>query len=122
MPAAMSQYKKLIGQAKKSAQSWGRAEQIEQLKKLESIYKPIFIRTNAEQWAINPNVHYNKWVDFSPNDFVPVRDAFQDFFSLFRCSKCESLIRLICDKTEAVAVRCNCGDFNWNLTVKPKRK
>ena len=122
MPAAMSQYKKLIGQAKKSAQSWGRAEQIEQLKKLESIYKPIFIRTNAEQWAINPNVHYNKWVDFSPNDFVPVRDAFQDFFSLFRCSKCESLIRLISDKTEAVAVRCNCGDFNWNLTVKPKRK
>lgn len=120
MQSVMGRYNELLRKAKNSANSWGRVDQMERLLELESISASVFKRTNAEQWAINPNVHYNRWIDFSPSDFATIIDAFHDLFDLLRCCNCKSVVRLISNGTENMAVRCNCGDFNWNLTVRPK--
>lgn len=120
MQAAMGRYKELLGKAKKSAQSWGHRGRMESLKELASVASSVFNRTNVEQWAVNPNVHYNQRVDFTSKDFAPVRDAFHDLFDLFRCRNCGAVARLLSAGSEEVAVKCSCGSFDWNLTMKPK--
>jgi len=82
LPAAIGQYRKLIKQAKKAAQSWGHIDKFEMLKELDSTASQIFARCNAEQWAVNTSVHYNAWANFSKNDFQPVVEAFQDLCPL----------------------------------------
>ena len=78
MPAAMGRYKELLKLAKKTAQSW-KNDQFVEFEELDRIRKSVFIRSNAEIWAINPNVHYNTWANFSKKDFIPVAEAFQRF-------------------------------------------
>lgn len=115
LPAALSTYKKLLKEAKETAQYWGNDEVFQKLNKLDKYSGLIFNRTNAENWAVNANVHYNKWSDFNINDFKPVVEAFDDLFSLFKCDNCHGLIHLSLQGTTQEAVRCNCGKFNWNL-------
>ncbi len=43
----------------------------------------IYARTGAEQWAVNANVHYNNWSNFTATDFRPVVEAFPDVHGLF---------------------------------------
>lgn len=115
---AMGQYSELLKKAKIAADSWSNEEDVERLKELESIKKSIYSRLHAEQWAVNANVHYNNWANFSINDFKPVVEAFQDLHSLFKCNKCDGLLRPISIGMEEVSVRCNCGVVNWNLTKR----
>jgi len=120
LPAAIGQYRKLIKQAKKAAQSWGDNYKFEILNELDSTASQVFARCNAEQWAVNANVHYNAWANFSRNDFQPVVDAFQDLYGLFTCNKCGSMLRVATRGTVPVSVRCNCGAVDWNLLEKGK--
>jgi hypothetical protein len=116
--AAMHQYKKLLKSAKTTAQSWNNDKLFEELKVQDSIRKSVFDRSNAEYWAINPNVHYNSWANFSKKDFIPVAEAFKDLFDLFRCNNCGGLLRLTTIKMNKADVRCNCGNIEWNLIEK----
>ncbi len=75
----------LVKKAKKSASSWGNNEIKDKFDELDSIRSGIYTRTYAEQWAINANVHYNSWANFSENDFRPVAEAFQDLCGVFVC-------------------------------------
>ena len=118
--AAMGQYHKLLKQAKNAAQSWGDEDCFDMLQELDSTVGPIYTRSNAEQWAVNANVHYNNWADFSEKDFRPVVEAFQDLYGLFVCSKCGGMLYLAAAGTEPVAVRCSCGKVDWNLRGKGK--
>ena len=118
--AAMGQYRKLLKRAKSAAQSWGDDDCFDMLQELDSTVGPIYTRSNAEQWAVNANVHYNNWADFSEKDFRPVVEAFQDLYGLFVCSKCGGMLYLAVTDTEPVAVRCNCGKVDWNLRGKGK--
>lgn len=124
LPAAIGQYKKLLKQAKKAAQSWRHDEEFKMLSELESTATQIFTRCNAEQWAVNVNVHYNAWANFSSQDFQPVVNAFQDLYNLFRCSKCGGIFRVVItrEKPNPVAVRCSCGKVNWNLEEKARSR
>lgn len=117
---AMSRYTKIVKKAKQAAQSWGHNEMSEKLNEIDSIRSSIYNRTNAEQWAVNPNVHYNEWANFSPNDFVPVRDAFHDLFNLFQCSTCQSILRVLYEGPVAATLQCSCGRVSWNLKSKPR--
>lgn len=120
LPAAMGQYRKLLKQAKSAAQSWGDDDCFDMMQELDSTVGPIYTRSNAEQWAVNANVHYNSWADFSEKDSRPVVEAFQDLYGLFVCSKCGGMLYLAVTGTEPVAVRCNCGKVDWNLRGKGK--
>jgi len=115
LPAAMGQFRRLLRQAKQAAQSWGDQEAFEALIEEDSIASQVYTRTNAEQWALNANVHYNNWANFSANDFRPVVEAFRDLCGLFVCSKCEAMLGTAEKGHTPVAVRCSCGNVNWNL-------
>ena len=120
LPAALSQYNKLLDKAKKAEESWENQDQYDALDELDSMASQIFARTNAEQWAVNVNVHYNPWADFSEKEFRPVVEAFQDLYRLFTCTQCEGMLSVATTGIMPIAVRCNCGKVNWNLTEKGK--
>jgi len=122
LPAAIGQYRKLLKQAKKAAQSWGKIDEFERLNELDSTASQIFDRCNAEQWTVNANVHYNAWANFSKKDFQRVVEAFQDLYGLFKCSKCGAILYVTTRGTPTpVSVRCRCGEVHWNLEEKGSR-
>jgi hypothetical protein len=111
----MSRYKELIRLGKSAAQSWGDSAAMDRLVELDSVASQIFDRTQVEQWAINDNVHYNSWANFTPDDFQPVIDAFQDLFDMFRCPECETLLRVATTDSKPSGVSCRCGRLAWTL-------
>jgi len=115
---AMDQYRVLVKRAEKAARSWDKNEDALRLQETDSVRSDVYRRTFAEQWALNPNVHYNSWADFSPQDFRPVVEAFQDLYDLFVCSNCGHMLRLSTLDRKTACVRCNCGKVNWNLVDK----
>jgi len=118
LPSAYGRYISLLKQAKKSAQSWSRKEKFERLNELSSTASQIYQRTLAEQWAVNATVHYNNWANLSRDDFIPVKEAFQDLHALFICQNCGSVLRLAKQGVQLIALRCDCGQVDWNLLAK----
>jgi len=121
LPEAISRYKALLNTAKDSANSWNKQEEVHRLVEIEKNSKEIFNRTNAENWAVNANVHYNKWVEFNLNDFKPVVNSFSDLFSVFVCDDCGTILHLSLDGNKEESVRCKCMSVNWNLDKNPKK-
>ena len=119
---AMDQYRELIRKARKAAISWDDSERQIEFEEIDSIRSGIYKRTYAEQWAVNANVHYNNWTNFSEKDFRPVAEAFQDLCALFICNKCGGILHIAMTGMKPVSVRCNCGEVDWNLTTKDKVK
>ncbi|HWC14123.1 MAG TPA: AAA family ATPase [Actinomycetota bacterium] len=118
VPAAMSRYKELIKRGKKAANSWGSTDALTTLEELESTAKQVFARTNAEQWAINDNVHYNSWMNLEAAEFEPIVEAFQDLYAIFRCTSCGTWIRVATTAGTDTSVKCDCGGVAWNLVEK----
>jgi len=121
MQPVIHQYKELLGKAKASANSWNRVDIRTQLSNLEKDSCRIIAFKDIEQWSINSTVHYNTWAELSPDEFRVVVNAHKDLVNLFYCQNCESLIFLVEEEKKPVNVRCQCGDFNWNLVEKPKK-
>lgn len=111
-------YNKLLNDAKKSARYWEKEEELEALEEIEEYSKKIFDKMNRERWAVNPAVHFNKWAEFTPEDFKPVVDSFYDLFSLFQCENCNSFLYLTEKNNKNESVKCDCGDIYWNLKKK----
>lgn len=118
LSSAMGQYTNLLKKAKEAENSWSNKDGVAVLVEVEKIKKSIYNRISIEQWAVNPNVHYNSWANFLEPDFRPVVEAFQDLSGLFTCSGCGSLLELITQGIKPVGVRCKCGKVNWNLIKK----
>lgn len=91
-PAAISSFKEYLNKAKSTSQKMHQTEKIEELSGFEKIANEIISRSQVEQWIINENVHFNRWVEYSKRDFEPVAKAFKDLFNLFTCSSCGSTI------------------------------
>jgi ABC-type Mn2+/Zn2+ transport system ATPase subunit len=115
LPPAMSQLRHYLKMAKSAANSWNRQDEVENLNVINSTISQVFTRTNAEQWAVNANVHYNEWANFSRDDFQPVVDAFRDLFGLFSCPNCGGMYHVVMKGATISSVQCNCGMTNWNL-------
>ena len=118
LPAAMSQFKDLLSEARRAAASWENGTAQTELLELESVRSQTFGRTYVEQWAINTTVHYNAWENMTPQDFTPVVEAFRDLHSLFQCSSCGFPLEAIPPKPVSTVVKCKCGKVNWNLQKK----
>lgn len=117
-PAAMSRYRELLRLAKRAANSWGQREIIERITEIESTSGQIFVRSQVEQWAVNHNVHFNAWIDFTRADFEPVVEAFGDLLDVFRCSGCRTLLRVVADGAEPAGVQCSCGATALSVTSR----
>lgn len=121
LPGAVNQYRALIKDGKQAANSWGKRAEVERLQELESTANQIIARLEIEKWAVNENVHYNNWANFTVPDFHPVVEAFRDLFDLFQCVNCCSILELSTTGTKQPAgVRCKCGE-KWSLTSKNKK-
>ncbi len=120
LSAAVGQYRSLLAEAKNAANSWNNKDGLEALGVQESRAKQIFDRTQVEQWAVNVNVHYNQWANFSVNDFQPVVEAFQDLYALFVCMRCKAMLHVVSRGPTNESVRCACGQVNWNLVRQKK--
>ena len=115
---AMSEFKSLLKQANKAAKSW--ADNGEEIQVLDNKRKEIFTNYDYENWAVNINVHYNEWANFSLNDFRPVVEAYKNLQNLFLCQNCMGILYLTKANNDPDNVRCNCGAVNWNLVQKKK--
>jgi len=115
---AVRHLRNLILDGAKAAETWSKTDVAETLRAREKSLGDSFLATNAEQWQINPAIHYNEWANFAPNDFSPVVAAFRDLVNMFFCqeSKCSSLFYLITTPPKKPdSVRCSCGNTNINL-------
>ena len=123
MVPAVRRFRDLILEGKNVAEKWGQTDVAEALKTREKSLADFLLTTNAEQWQINPAIHYNEWTNFTANDFIPVVTAFRNLVSKFSCEKpeCAGLFYLVMTPPKTPdAVRCTCGNTNINLR-KPEK-
>ncbi len=106
--AAIGTYKDYLKRAKENASKYNNKSLLDELSEIEKYAGKVIARSQVEQWAINENVHYNKWANFSKADFTPVVTAFKDLFALFNCNECKAPL-----EKGGKTLSCNCGKTNW---------
>jgi hypothetical protein len=116
LQAAIGRYGELLGKARAAAQSWGNTTV--DWAAVDTAKKQAFTAYSAETWAVNVNVHFNEWADFTETDFRPVVDAYRALFALFVCPDCGVPLRIIEEGPDVTGLRCDCGRTNWNLKKK----
>lgn len=111
----VSAYTSHLKRAKQHVRQHGAdPETIAAIEETHESFRQILARTQAEQWAINDNVHYNHWPEFSADDFRFVVEAFKDLYAVFVCSTCGSEILLV-ENAQASVVTCSCGATSFHL-------
>lgn len=116
----LNQWRSRLSKGIKAAEKWGhhtvQAEIEKKLTEAETLIKA----TSAEQWAINPSVHFNEWQNFSRPEFQAVVDAFKALLDHIRCPnpKCGTFPYLSPRKGSAEDLRCSCHTINVNLKLK----
>ena len=116
--AAMDEYRDLVSRARKSAQSWEDTARVSALDETDSIRKQVWARVWEEAWAINPNVHFNRWVSLEPGELEDVAQAYRDLMALFSCANCGSMLETMFADTDPAQIACHCGQQTWNLQLK----
>jgi len=115
---AVRRFRDLILMGAKAAEAWGQHDIAEAIKQREKNIGESLIKTSAEQWQINPAIHYNEWANLSAADFVPVSDSFRDLISKFICETpgCGGMYYLTVTSSKIPdSLRCSCGKTNISL-------
>lgn len=120
LPNALSALSKNFKKGKAAAHSWGQTAIFDKISAQDAAFTAAKTASMAEQWQINPAVHYNNWVNFTKADFEPVVVSFKDVLTHFYCSTCNELLYLMPERTDSENLRCSCSDININLVPKPK--
>jgi hypothetical protein len=119
LTSVLTRTKELLQKAAESAKSWAKNN----VEKAATEKKNFLATCNAamrvEQWSVNKAVHYNKWANFSVNDFKPVVVAFKELMQCFRCTVCNGSIYVL-PKVNPQSLRCSCETISFNMTMKPK--
>lgn len=116
---AIHVWKKHIKKAKVAANSWNKSDNVTNLAELDNKFKVVLEKTQAEQWVINPSVHYTAWLNLDKSEFNDVANSFRDLATFFECSDCGAMLR-IDNPINPTILRCSCSNINWNLEDKPK--
>ena len=114
----INRWRKKVSDAVKAANSWGQTDKAAALSDLLQRVDDTKNRIQAEQWAVNPAVHYNRWGNFQIAEFREIVCAFTDFLETMRCDACGAFVELQPRDRTAEMIRCNCGTTAINL--KPK--
>ena len=115
MPPVINRWRKKLVDATKAAKSWSKDDDVTTLSAWLVRLDDARQRTQAEQWAINPAIHYNQWASFQAHEFREVVRAFADLLETMQCAVCESFIELQPRTTQPELIRCNCGEIALNL-------
>lgn len=117
MPHVLTQWRKKLEDGEKSATFWKRDHEKADLAAKRAKAKELIAKTNMEQWAINPSVHFNEWANFQPQEFQEVVVAFKELLEHLRCENesCRSYLYVLPRKGQAEEMRCNCGTAIINL-------
>ena len=117
LPHVLKEWRKRLEDGEKSAAYWKRDDEKNALVAKRAIAKKLISRTNAEQWAINPSVHFNRWANLQSHEFQEVVDAFKELLENLRCKndKCNSYLYVLPRKGTGEEMRCNCGATIVNL-------
>ena len=118
MPAVSGRFKKLLKKAKDAASSRNQKERIDELSSLSCDFGQKYSATNTEQWGINASLHYNEWANLSSADFQKILDSFKQLLAVLRCQDCNSWFYVSTIERQPEAIRCNCGNKNYNLRKK----
>jgi hypothetical protein len=117
LPPVLTAWKKRLEDAEKSAAHWGHDAEKEALAAKRAEAKQLIAKSNAEQWAINPTVHFNEWANLRREEFQDVVDAFKALLKHLRCQNpaCQSYVYIMPRKGKIEELRCNCGATAINL-------
>lgn len=115
--AANKRLAELLRLAKQAATSWGRS--VDSIDQLDAARAQVSRSFSEENWAVNPNIHYNDWADFSPEDFRGVLDAYTELFALYVCRTCGSTLWITEDGVKPTGLRCACGEIGLTLVRRP---
>lgn len=117
MPHVLKQWRTLLEDGEKSAIKWKLIDQNDSLATMRAITKDLIAKTNSEQWAINPSVHFNEWANLQVHEFQEVVDAFKKLLEHLRCKNpaCMSYLYVSPHKGQKEELRCNCGTTAINL-------
>ena len=117
MPPTLKEWKKNLEKAEKSAAHWKRKSEKVLLIAKRAKAKELIAKTNAEEWSINPSVHFNDWANFQGSEFQEVVVAFKELLEHMRCENvnCKSYLYIQPRKGTAQEMRCNCGATIINL-------
>lgn len=117
LPHVLKEWLKRLEDGEKSAAHWKRDDEKKALVVMRAKAKELIAKTNAEQWAINPSVHFNEWANLQRHEFQEVVDAFKELLENLRCenANCKSYLYVLPRKGKAEEMRCNCSATNINL-------
>lgn len=117
MPHTLKRWRTLLEDGEKSATKWKLDDKKAALSEMRATTKDLIAKTNAEQWAINPSVHFNEWANLQAHEFKEVVDAFKNLLEHLRCenSACKSYLYVSPRKGQPEELRCNCGGASINL-------
>lgn len=120
LPPVLRRWQNRLDKGIKAAAHWGNDEEKTKLIEKCAEAKALITATYAEQWAINPSVHFNEWENFENDEFKKVTAAYKALLGHMRCSneKCRSLPYVIPRKGSSVQLRCDCQAININLKGK----
>lgn len=122
MPSAIGRLRELLKDGRVAAQSWGQTAQAEAITRREERFTAAVVKSGADQWQVNPAIHYNEWVNLSKEDFAPVVEAFRAVAGEFFCAQaaCQGMFYVVPERGQRDTLRCACSDTNINLKKKPK--
>ena len=115
---ATAQFRKLLKEAKKAAQSWGQKDVMGSIEAREVKFAENLAQSKVEEWQINPAIHYNEWANFQKEDFRPVISSQSALITSLRCEKCGAFYYVLPERGIAESLRCDCGLVNLNLCSK----
>jgi hypothetical protein len=117
-PAVIQAWKARLEEAKDAATSW--KAPTDAIKVMQTDAKKNIAATSSEQWMINKAVHYNEWHALQPMEFSKVVEAFQAFLKSMQCTNapCLEFLCVSPPKGNREALRCSCGQNNFNLKIK----
>jgi len=116
--SAISAYKDYLKKAKENFNKLNQQKKVKELGELEKHANEVIQKSKVERWVVNANVHYNKWSEYSKNDFKDVVAVFRDLFALFSCPDCGQTISITEKKGDApkAVLSCECQTISWNVT------
>ncbi len=77
LPPVLNRWRDRLKKGVAAAKHWGHDTEMDaHTAKLDEA-GGLIAKTNAEQWAINPSVHFNEWENFTATEFKEAADAFK---------------------------------------------
>jgi hypothetical protein len=118
LPSAVGRMKELLRLAKAVAHSWKQDAEYARIGEREHRFNGAFNAAEGDRWQVNAAIHFNAWDNLGRQDFAPVAKAMRNLVAQFFCEKCQGVFRVVPEREDIEALRCDCGHGQLNLVKK----